>query len=260
MTTEALPLVEEYGDSAVMVTVASGDPGRRQRRIVELRDAVLRRRPPGVTDVVSGLESLLIEFDPLVSGPDHLRHAVELIAELPGAADARERRVFDLPVCFDEADAPDLAAVAAELGLSPDAVVEQLLAHDLTVVLLAAAMAPMMSGVTLPASVARQARPRTDVPPGSLMIAGSHAIIQPFPGPTGWRVVGRTPLTIVDIDRPEPVSFAPGDVLRLRPITAAEAAELRGAFLGPHSLGQHSPDAPRQDGSGSAGRPDRALT
>lgn len=231
MAMEALPKVREYGDSAVMVTVGSDDAGRRQRRIAELREAFVRRRPPGVTDVVAGLESFLVGYDPLVSGPDHLRHAIELIAELPASAAARKPRVFDLPVCFDEAYAPDLAAVADELGLDPDAVVSALLAHDLTIVLLAAAMAPMMAGVRLPVSVSRQARPRTNVPEGSLMIAGRHAIIQPFPGPTGWRVVGRTPLTIVDIAREAPVSFAPGDILRLRRIDAEAAAGLRGTFL-----------------------------
>lgn len=231
MSSEALPRVREYGDSAVMVTVESDDPDRRQRRIAELRDALLGRRPPGVTEVVSGLESLLVEFDPLASSPDHLRHAIGLIAELPPPREDRRHRVFDLPVCFDDADAPDLVAVADELGLDTERLIAALLDHELTIVLLAAAMAPMMSGVNLPAPVARRARPRTDVPAGSLMIAGRHAIVQPFPGPTGWRVIGRTPLTIVDIDREDPVSFAAGDIVRLRRIPAGAAPGLRGAFL-----------------------------
>lgn len=235
MSTEALPRVEEYGDSAVMVTVRSEDPGLRQRRIAELRDAFLRHRPPGVIDVVAGLESFLVEYDPSCNGPEQLRHTVGLIAQLPTAPDSRTRRVLDLPVCFDEPDAPDLAAVADELGMDPGRVIADLLSHELTIALLAAAMAPMMAGVTLPASVARQTRLRTNVPAGSLMIAGRHAIIQPFPGPTGWRVVGRTPLTIVDIARESPVAFAPGDAVRLRAITATAAAGLNGRFWGGES-------------------------
>ena len=232
MTSRARPSVSEYGDSAVMVTVESADPVRRQRSILTLRAAFVRRRPPGVTDVVAGLESFLVEYDPLRTGPEHLRHAIGLIDDLPSAAEPASSRIFELPVCFDAAVAPDLAEVAGELALTPDAVADALTAGELTIALLAAAMAPMMSGVSLPASVARRRQPRTDVLAGSLMIAGRHAIIQPFPGPSGWRVVGRTPLTLVDISRPAPVSFDPGDRIRIRRIEAAEAEQLRGRFLG----------------------------
>lgn len=65
------------------------------------------------------------------------------------------------------------------------------------------------------------------------MIAGTNAIIQPFPGPTGWRVVGRTPYTIVDITRPDPVSFGTGDVVRFVPVSRDEAAALDAGFLLP---------------------------
>lgn len=78
--------------------------------------------------------------------------------------------------------------------------------------LLAAAMAPMMSGLSLPAPVSRRRQPH-ERSRRSIMIAGRHAIIQPFPGPTGWRVVVHTSLTIVDIARAAPTAFAPGDIL-----------------------------------------------
>ncbi len=95
--------------------------------------------------------------------------------------------------------APDLPGVAEELGLSPEATLDAFTSSVLTINLLAAAMAPMMAGVQFPGQVSRCAEPRTDVAPGSVMVAGTSAIIQPFPGPSGWKVIGRTPLTICDI-------------------------------------------------------------
>jgi KipI family sensor histidine kinase inhibitor len=231
MSTLALPQVVEYGDSAIMVTVDSPDADLRQRRVVELRDAFTSHRPPGVTDVVSGLESFLVEYDPIRTGPDQLIHSISLISELPPTAGSRNSRVFDLPVCFDDDTAPDLPTVADELGLSAEETISQLVEGEFSIVLLAAAMAPMMSGLSLPAPVSRQRQPRTNVPEGSIMIAGRHAIIQPFPGPTGWRVVGRTPLTIVDIARAAPTAFAPGDILRFTRIDTTEFEGLRGGFL-----------------------------
>jgi KipI family sensor histidine kinase inhibitor len=228
--------VEPFGDSAVMVTISHADQAIRRAEIVAFRDRFLARRPHGVLDVVSGLESLLVEFDPLETAPQHVAYAARLLAELVSDADpARSRAVheFAIPVVFDEETGPDLASVAEEVGLAPAEVVEAIAASTFTISLLGAAMAPMMDGLRVPRPVRRRAEPRTDVVPGAIMIAGTNAIIQPFPGPTGWRVVGRTPHTIVDISRPTPVSFGTGDIVRFVPVTRDEAAALDGSFLLP---------------------------
>lgn len=228
--------VEPFGDSAVMVTIPEGDARRRRAAIADFRDRLLARRPYGVGDVVSGLESLLVEFDPLETSPGHIEYAARLLAELPAEeaeAGRRPAHGFAIPVVFDEDAGPDLAGVAEELGTDIAAVIEGVCSSSFTISLLAAAMAPMMDGLVLPGPVRRRAEPRTDVPPGSIMLAGTNAIIQPFPGPSGWRVVGRTPCTIVDITRAEPVSFAPGDAVRFVPISRDEAVALDGTFLLP---------------------------
>ncbi|MHC9045593.1 5-oxoprolinase subunit B family protein [Microbacterium saperdae] len=229
----AYPLaITEYGDGAVMVTVRSPDEGERRRLIGEFRGRVLTELPPGVDDIVSGLESLLVEFDPLVTTSEQVAFtlgALGRIAEPPSVM--RAARAIDVPIVVDDGTAPDLVSVADELGLTVDEVIGRLERSTLTISLLAAAMAPMMDGLDVPRPVRRQATPRTDVPAGSIMIAGRNAIIQPFPGPTGWRVIARTPLRIVDISREEPVSFAPGDVLRFRRIDPAQAASIAGDFL-----------------------------
>lgn len=228
--------VEPFGDSAVMAAFPDDDQVTRRTKIVVFRDRFLARRPHGVLDVVSGLESLLIEFDPTKTSAEHVAYAAELLAEwLPSEAFSSDRnpREFAVPVVFDTETAPDLASVAEEVGLTPDAVVEAIASSTFTVSLLGAAMAPMMAGLRVPKPVRRRAEPRANVVPGSIMIAGTNAIIQPFPGPTGWRVVGRTPYTIVDISRAEPVSFGPGDAVRFVPMTTEHASPLEGTFLTP---------------------------
>ncbi|MPY48822.1 5-oxoprolinase subunit B family protein [Streptomyces acidicola] len=230
--------VEPFGDSAVMVTIPHTDQAIRRAGIVAFRDRFLAHRPHGVLDVVSGLESLLIEFDPLQTALPHVEYAARLVAQwAPSPQDdgagARAVRTFAIPVVFDDEHGPDLASVAGELGMASSEVVEAIAGSTFTICLLGAAMAPMMDGLKVPRPVRRRAEPRTDVVPGSIMIAGTNAIIQPFPGPTGWRVVGRTPHTIVDISRPDPVSFAAGDIVRFVPVAPDEAGAVDGRFLLP---------------------------
>lgn len=225
--------IADYGEAAVMVTVEDPDERVRQRTASAFRARLLEEPPPGFEDVVSGLESLLVEFDPLRTTSEQVAYALGLIsrAESMGGAAARLPRHFRLPIVVDEDSAPDLAEVAAELGIGVGELSARIEGSSFTVSLLAAAMAPMMTGLDVPAAVKRRGTPRTDVPPGSVMIAGRNAIIQPFSGPTGWRVVGRSPLRIVDIARAVPVSFAPGDTFSFVRVSAADAAALHGTFL-----------------------------
>jgi inhibitor of KinA len=229
-----------FGDAAVMI---AGPPGTDARSTVRAVGRLLESRPPhGVTDLVAGLDSLLVRFDPLRTTAESVTDVVTLIAEsvpaasVPaedGASAAASGREFTIPVVFDAGAGPDLDPVAAELEQGVDELIAAVTGTTFDVVLLAAGMAPMMEGGRFSRPVRRAPQPRTNVPPGSIMIAGQNAIIQPFPGPTGWRVVGRTPHVIVDIARGEPTAILPGDRVRYRAISRSEAEQLDGTFLPP---------------------------
>lgn len=222
-----------FGDSALMVSVASGTVEERQAGSRRLREILLEVRPHGLQDVVAGVDSILVEFDCLAVGHAQLAQTIRLAASGRFQEDTRhaDGKHFVIPLVVNEAFAPDLPDVAAELGISQEAVLAHLEASVLHINLLASAMAPMMGRVQFPGQVSRCKAPRTNVDPGSVMVAGTNAIIQPFPGPTGWKVIGRTPLTICDIREDPPTSYTPGDTVRFKVVPESEWERLEGHFL-----------------------------
>lgn len=227
---EALP----FGDSALMLRVAGEDSDARRAGASRLRDVLLEVRPYGVLNVVAGVESLLVEFDCLAVNHHQLAQTIRLAVASLGLQDSEPgpgARDFLIPMVVSEEFSPDLPGVAEELGLSQEAVLAAFTSSVLTINLLAAAMAPMMAGAKFPGQVSRCAEPRTDVAPGSVMVAGTNAIIQPFPGPSGWKVIGRTPLTVCDIREDPATSYRPGDQVRFQVIPESGWAELEGQFL-----------------------------
>ena len=66
--------------------------------------------------------------------------------------------------------------------------------------------------------VPRLATPRTRTPAGSVGVAGSMSGIYPAELPGGWRVIGRTPITLFDAFRDPPAYLVPGDVVRFEQI------------------------------------------
>ncbi|HKU12594.1 MAG TPA: carboxyltransferase domain-containing protein, partial [Sinomonas sp.] len=102
-----------YGDSAVLLSPTASGTAERRQAAARIRTAVAQHRPRGVVDLVAGLESLLVEFDPLQVSQNGIADTLLLIAEgsdhQPEAAGGRE---FVIPVVFGGDHSPDLDSVA----------------------------------------------------------------------------------------------------------------------------------------------------
>ena len=72
----------------------------------------------------------------------------------------------------------------------------------------------------------RKASPRTQVPAGSVGIAGSQTGIYPFTSPGGWQLIGQTPLKIFDKTKTDPCLFNAGDHVKFVAVSKNEFEKL----------------------------------
>ena len=202
--------VRPFGEAAFLVD--AGDPQAAQG----LRRAFIARRTPGVTGLVPGRTSLLVEFDPLIVDAAALESALASVAPAP-AISGRERVI---PIVYD---GPDLADVAELVGRPAAAVVEEHAAGAHRV--LFNGFAPgfaYLGGLPAAWQIPRLATPRTRTPAGSVAVADGMTGIYPAELPGGWRIIGRTPVTLFDPRRGPPVYLEPGDRVRFEPIAASD--------------------------------------
>ena len=68
------------------------------------------------------------------------------------------------------------------------------------------------------------------VEPGSVGITGKQTGVYPLPYPGGWMLIGRTPLTLVDV-RERYFPICAGDQVRFLPIDPDEFERLKGERL-----------------------------
>ncbi|TSE19694.1 Kinase A inhibitor [Tepidimonas alkaliphilus] len=229
------PRLLPLGDAAWTVEFGAAIDAALHARVLALEAAVCAARASGappwdaVQDVVPTFRSLTVHYDPLAGDGLALGQALLLLAQQAGAAPPRGR-CWTLPACFEETLAPDLAALAARQGLTPAAVVEQLLSMELRVYQIGFMPGfPYMGGVPPALQVPRLPTPRKAVPAGSIALAGAMAAVYPWESPGGWHLVGRTPVPLWDLRRDPPALLASGDVVRWRAIDAAEYERLRQA-------------------------------
>jgi 5-oxoprolinase (ATP-hydrolysing) subunit B len=194
-----------YGERAVLVEVA--DPAT----LLGLSDVA--DRAAGVLETVPAARTLLVRFDPLITSAKAIGAALEshrtgLPAPPPGDP-------VELLVHYD---GPDLTGVADEVGLSVEALVRQHTAGDYLVAF--CGFAPgfaYLSGLDPALHVGRLAEPRTDVPAGSVGVAGEFTGVYPRSSPGGWRLLGRTDAPLWDTTREPAALLTPGTRVRFRP-------------------------------------------
>lgn len=211
------PRLHHAGDSLVLVEFESTVAPDVNRRAVALAAAIAAARVRGVRDVVPAYASVGVHVDPLRFDQAALdavvSHAWDTAASAEGPA-----RVVEIPVCYGAPFGPDLAEVAAFAGCSADDVIARHAAGRYRVYMLGFLPGfAYLGGVDDSIAMPRHSTPRTTVPAGSVGIAGRQTGVYPCESPGGWRLIGRTPLAMFDLTRPEPALLSPGDVVRFVP-------------------------------------------
>ncbi|MGC4852288.1 5-oxoprolinase subunit B family protein [Micromonospora sp. DT4] len=118
-----------------------------------------------------------------------------------------------VPVLFD---GPDLSVVADHWGVDVPAVLRRLTGTRFRVAFCGFAPGfPYLTGLPAELALPRLPTPRTRVPAGSVALAGPYAGIYPSPSPGGWMLVGRTDLTLFDVDSDPPARLGPGTRVRM---------------------------------------------
>lgn len=232
MTVRTIPT----GESAVRVTAATGNAEADWLLVHKLARHLTSAGVDGVAGCIPTYESVLIEFDPLVTTPATVAayvHAVLPALDLmtPLTEDPRHFRV---PVVYGGELGPDLEEVARITGLSVEDVIRAHTAPRYVIRCLGSpGGSPMLDGPDLPVAVPRLKSPRTSVPQGAVSVAGRQATITPAVAPGGWCVIGRTPLRVLALDEEPLVPYAPGDTISFERIDAEEFHRLDGRRLSP---------------------------
>ena len=199
--------VRRAGDAALLIETEA--PHR-------LHAAMRALALPEIVAIVPGARTVLVTVRP-GTGLDHLG---TLVGELPQAEPHEsDGDPVRLPVVYD---GEDLDEVASLTGLSRDEVIERHTAAEYVVAYLG--FSPgfgYLSGLDEALHVPRRDSPRTAVPAGSVAIAGPYGAVYPSRSPGGWRLLGRTTLTLWDVDRDPPSLLSPGARVRF----VAEAAD-----------------------------------
>lgn len=170
-----------------------------------------------------GIQLNLLVFQSVWKHTNIVQYWKELFLKADIVYKQQVSKVHHIPVCYDVSLAPDIEEVARISSVEVDYVIQLHTSVEYEVSMMGFLPGfAYMDGLPAPIHVSRLSKPRTEVPAGSVAIAGTSTAIYPVDSPGGWRIIGRTPLSMLSDDIKSPTRFTVGDRVRFTPIGLQE--------------------------------------
>jgi KipI family sensor histidine kinase inhibitor len=245
MTVRFLPA----GDRGLVVEFGTAVDVAINNQVRALALTLEAARIPGLQALVPTYRSLGIQYDPARLTGEELRGRIEaaLSALDPGQLPAP--KVVRLPTCYGGEFGPDLPFVAEHTMLSEAEVVQlhSQTPYHVHMIGFTAGFA-YLGGLPEKLHTPRLPSPRTKTPRGAVGIGGSQTGAYSAETPGGWRLIGRTPVSLFDPTQDPPTPMVAGDTVQFDPVSREEYDRLEREYRGDTQEGQSGNHATGQLG------------
>jgi KipI family sensor histidine kinase inhibitor len=219
------PRLLPSGDSAITVEFSRSIDDEANRRVLALDRTLTREPVAGVSETVPTYRSLLVHYDPTQIDFATLGQKLAELAERPVPA-SESARHWRIPVAYGGEYGIDLEDVARTLSTTPDDVVARHVAGDYRVAMIGFSPGwSYLSGLHDFLHMSRRQNPRLLTPAGTISIGGVQAGIQCLAGPSGWHLLGCTPVRTYQLHRDPTFLLEPGDRVKFYRIDAKTYVE-----------------------------------
>jgi inhibitor of KinA len=190
----------------------------------------------GLSECVPAYASLAIYYDDSQYDSSSIE---KLVLDQLETVEIGEVKVdtWEVPVCYDPTFGPDQNKFAEERGVDHDELIRLHSNKSYTVLMRGFQpgflyMGELDERLHLP----RLAKPRAQVPPGSVAIADGQTGIYPLESPGGWNIIGCTPTQMLDFSNPEIIPIQQGDEVQFTPISLEAYHQIKQEHSGPGKI------------------------
>ena len=214
------PRLLPCGDTAFTIEFGDRIDSDLNAAVLALDARLAEAALPGVVETVPTYRSLTVHLDPVAADPAELGKTILALAK-SGLTPPKQRRTWRIPVVYGGQFGADLDAVAAHHGLTPAQVIERHAGAEYRVAMIGFLPGyAYLSGLDPSLAQSRRPSPRPVTPAGTISIGGEQALVASIAAPSGWHLLGRTPVRTFMPGRDPIFLLEPGDGVRFEPVEA----------------------------------------
>ncbi|MGG1676804.1 5-oxoprolinase subunit PxpB [Neobacillus sp. NRS-1170] len=218
---EIVPL----GDLAVRVSFGNEINEEIHKEIQGFISKLKAANVKGIVEWVPSYTAVAIYYQPEFISYFTLVEKVKKIYHHNKDVEPLEPIVYKIPVFYN---GPDLSFIAGYNHLSVDDVISLHSNKEYLIYMMGFVPGfPYLGGLSPKLTVPRLEHPRPNVLAGSVGIGGNQTGIYPSDVPSGWRILGITPVKLFDIENSAPILFSAGNYIKFYPIDEEEFSRIK---------------------------------
>ncbi len=180
----------------------------------------------GVTQLIPAFNNLTVCYDPIKIDYASLLSNLEELALKEHDHIDFESKTIHVPVAFGGEYGPDLAEISEKTGMDTDEIIMNLQEKSYYVYMIGfIAGYPYCGDIDKRLNLPRRPNPRQKVVKGSIQIVNHLTGIFTMTAPSGWHIVGWTPMEIFNPHTEPPSIIQAGDSIQYVSISAKEAQQ-----------------------------------
>lgn len=216
------------GDRALVLEFGNEISEDVNRKVRSMTLAIEQKRLPGITEKVPTYRSLMVHYDPVVTGYHQLLEVLEKLESELHQLQMPAPQVTVIPILYGGDYGPDMPTVMNHNGLSQEEVIRIHTSRDYLIYMIGFTPGfPYLGGMDERIATPRLATPRTKIKGGSVGIAGSQTGIYSIDSPGGWQLIGWTPVPLYDPEADNPFLLKAGNYVRFESITEDQYEAIR---------------------------------
>ncbi|WP_059173643.1 5-oxoprolinase subunit PxpB [Bacillus sp. FJAT-27445] len=202
--------IRPLGDRALMIYFGDAITAAIHEKINAFLAALEAAGIEGISECVPSYTSVAIYYLPEKISYNTLCEKINLIGR--ASPKKEESFIYRVPVQYN---GPDLQYIAEVNQLTVQEVIHFHTSSNYLIHMMGFMPGfPYLGGLPEKLATPRLPKPRGKVHAGAVGIGGSQTGIYPDESPSGWRIIGFTPLKLFDLNRAEPFLFTPGHYIK----------------------------------------------
>ncbi|MTI66770.1 MAG: 5-oxoprolinase subunit PxpB [Firmicutes bacterium] len=215
------------GDSSLIIEVGNKISENINKKIRDLVYCINKAKIKGIVELIPTYSTILISYDPIKISFNGLVEKLKEVEKNMKEIKLPEALVIHIPTLYGGEYGKDIQYVSKHNNITTKEVIKIHSEAKYLVYMLGFTPGfPYLGGMSEKISTPRLKTPREKIPAGSVGIAGSQTGIYPIDSPGGWRLIGRTPIKLFNLDREKEVLLKAGDYLKFYPIDEEEYKEI----------------------------------
>lgn len=221
-------VISPLGDLAAVLSFGNEINEQTNRKIRHFIYKLEKEKVRGIVEWVPAYTSLTIFYQPEIIAYDILKAELEKASLSSWELNTDRPFVYEIPVCYGEEWGQDLACVADYHGMDEQEVINLHANREYLIHMMGFMPGfPYLGGLPEKLAVPRLEKPRQNVMPGAVGIGGNQTGIYPADVPSGWRIIGTTPVTLFSLEKEEPFLFSSGHYIKFMPISKEQFLSIK---------------------------------